>query len=81
MSVPQRSKGKRLPLRERLAALEPKYGFCPDCSQPIHNRGAHAEACSGPPRVCQARRPSGFNAWTYCTLPVGHEGPCRYFAD
>jgi hypothetical protein len=27
--------------------MEPKYGFCPDCGEPVHNRGAHAEACPG----------------------------------
>ena len=29
-------------------SAEPKYGYCPQCFRPVHNRGAHAEACPGP---------------------------------
>lgn len=78
----QRSKGKRIPLRDKLAALEPKFGYCPDCGDRIHNRGAHAEACPGrvyrrpepcPHMVVQA---GAFNVRRPCSWPRGHEGPC-----
>ena len=77
MARPQQPKRKRMPLREKMAALEPRYGYCPECHQPIHNRGAHAEACPGPGKRtrCEARVPGyGHGVYTYCVRPWGHEG-------
>ena len=61
--------------------LEPKYGFCPDCQRPIHNRGAHAEACDGKPILrCESYTYSAgaFGIRKQCMRPWGHEGGCIY---
>ena len=85
MSRPQHSKRDRGRQHEGLPPrLEPpKYGYCDDCGQAIHNVGAHAEACtgktyppgpvvgygegSGPPIRCESRAPG-----------YGYSGVWRY---
>lgn len=57
--------------------LEPKHGYCPDCREPIHNVGAHAEACTGPRplfRLCGTRKWQQGNTYVTCQRPAGHEG-------
>lgn len=56
--------------------MAPKYGYCPDCKEPIHNRGAHAEACTGAPRrrLCGTRLWQQGNTYLNCQRPAGHEG-------
>ncbi len=83
MARAQQSKRDRGRAHEGLPPKqEPKYGFCPDCQRPIHNRGAHAEACDGQPILrCESRAPAGgsFGIWKQCVRPWGHEGGCIYF--
>lgn len=75
MSQPQKSKGKRPPLRDRVAALEPKHGYCPLCREPVHNKGAHAEACRGvDPR--EGRVFSGEYQCRRCLGTSRHGGIC-----
>jgi hypothetical protein len=78
-SRPQQSKRDRGRQHEGLPPRlqPPKYGYCPDCSQPIHNRGAHAEACTGihAARRCEARVPGyGHGVYRYCVRQWNHEG-------
>lgn len=62
------------------ATLEPKYGYCVDCGEAVHNRGAHAEACRGPmPKRCQARvQGYGHGVYRQCVRPWNHEGGCIF---
>lgn len=54
-------------MRDRVAALEPKHGFCPFCREPIHNKGAHAERCTGVP----AREDRVFSGEYQCRRCLG----------
>ena len=63
-----------------MTALEPKYGYCGACGEPVHNKGAHAEACTGTTVrfACRVLVPGGgFGTRYECSLPVGHPGPHR----
>jgi hypothetical protein len=74
MSKPQSSKRERR--TQKRTSIAPKYGYCSACGLPIHNRGAHAEACIGRWRRCQALVPGyGHGIRHQCNLTAGHEGP------
>jgi hypothetical protein len=75
MSKPQFSKRDRVRKNQRIGA--PTYGYCEQCGDPIWNKGAHAEACTGIPRLrCEAYQYGygSFSTRKQCVRPWGHEG-------
>ena len=74
MSKPQFSKRDR---GKKRANLPPTHGYCESCGDPVWNKGAHAEACTGIPRLrCEAYslRLRVVLTRKQCVRPWGHEG-------
>jgi hypothetical protein len=55
--------------RTRRTQPPPKHGFCRLCGEPVHNIGAHGEACRG--------RPVRVSPDTARAIEAGYEPPKR----
>lgn len=75
MSKPQFSKRERG--RKNAGPRPPTYGYCSQCGDPIYNKGAHAEACTGQPHLrCESYTYSAgaFGIRKQCVRPWSHSG-------